>query len=96
MPGVLIVEAMAQVGGIFLLNVDDDPENKLVLFMGIDKVRFRKQVIPGDQLRFELTMKKRRGPVCQMSGKAFVDGNLVCEAELMATVVDKNESPGNS
>ncbi len=92
MPGVLIVEAMAQVGGILLLNVVDDPEGKLVLFMGIDKVKFRKQVVPGDQIRFEIVMKKRRGPVCVMSGKAYVEGNLVCEAELMATIVDKAES----
>ena len=92
MPGVLIVEAMAQVGGILLLNVGDNPEGKLVLFMGIDKVRFRKPVIPGDQIKFELEMKKRRGPVCMMSGKAYVEGSLVCEAELMATIVDKTES----
>jgi len=92
MPGVLIIEAMAQVGGILLLNVVDSPEGKLVYFLGIDKVRFRKPVIPGDQLRLELDLKKRRKMVFVMEGKALVDDNLVCEAELMATVVDKNRS----
>jgi len=92
MPGVLIVEAMAQVGGILLLNVVDSPEGKLVYFTGIDKVRFRKPVIPGDQLRFEINMKKRRNMVFMMEGKTFVEDNLVCEAELMATVVEKNKT----
>ena len=92
MPGVLIVEAMAQVGGILLLNVVDSPEGKLVYFTGIDKVRFRKPVIPGDQLRFELDMKKRRNMIFVMEGKAFVEDNLVCEAELMASVVEKNKT----
>ena len=91
MPGVLIVEAMAQVGGVLLLNSVDSPEGKLVYFMGIDKVKFRKPVTPGDQLRFELIMKKRRASICIMEGKAFVENKLVCEAELKATVVEKNK-----
>ena len=89
MPGVLIVEAMAQAGGILLLNTVDDPENKLVYFMGIDGVRFRKPVLPGDQIRFELDMIQFRRGTCKMQGKAFVDGELVTEALLMATIVDK-------
>ena len=89
MPGVLIVEAMAQAGGILLLNTVDDPENKLVYFMGIDGVRFRKPVLPGDQIRFELDMIQFRRGTCRMQGKAYVEGDLVTEATLMATIVDK-------
>jgi UDP-3-O-[3-hydroxymyristoyl] N-acetylglucosamine deacetylase/3-hydroxyacyl-[acyl-carrier-protein] dehydratase len=89
MPGVLIVEAMAQAGGILLLNTVDDPENKLVYFMGIDGVRFRKPVLPGDQIRFELEMIQFRRGTCKMKGQAFVDDELVTEATLMATIVDK-------
>ena len=89
MPGVLIVEAMAQAGGILLLNTVDDPENKLVYFMGIDGVRFRKPVTPGDQIRFELEMTQFRRGTCKMQGKAYVEGDLVAEANLMATIVDK-------
>jgi UDP-3-O-[3-hydroxymyristoyl] N-acetylglucosamine deacetylase/3-hydroxyacyl-[acyl-carrier-protein] dehydratase len=90
MPGVLIVEAMAQAGGILLLNTVENPQAKLVYFMGIDGVRFRKTVIPGDQLRFEVEMiHYRKGGACRMAGKAFVDGELVTEATLMATIVDR-------
>lgn len=89
MPGVLIIEAMAQAGGILLLNTVPDPENKLVYFMGIDGVRFRKPVKPGDQLRFELEMVQFRRGTCKMKGQAFVGADLVTEAELMATIVDK-------
>ncbi len=88
MPGVLIVEAMAQVGGILLLNDRVDVENKLVYFMGIDNVRFRKVVQPGDQLVMELEMLKNRRTTFKMAGKAYVRGELVCEAEMMAAVVD--------
>jgi len=89
MPGVLIIEAMAQAGGILLLNTVPDPENKLVYFMGIDGVRFRKPVKPGDQLRFEVEMVQFRRGTCKMKGQAFVGPDLVTEAELMATIVDK-------
>jgi UDP-3-O-[3-hydroxymyristoyl] N-acetylglucosamine deacetylase/3-hydroxyacyl-[acyl-carrier-protein] dehydratase len=89
MPGVLIVEAMAQAGGILLLNTVDDPEGKLVYFLGIDGVRFRKPVLPGDQIRFELDMIQFRRGTCKMQGKAFVEDELVTEATLMATIVDK-------
>ncbi|HGY57129.1 MAG TPA: bifunctional UDP-3-O-[3-hydroxymyristoyl] N-acetylglucosamine deacetylase/3-hydroxyacyl-ACP dehydratase [Caldithrix abyssi] len=89
MPGVLIVEAMAQVGGILLLNDKDDVEGKLVFFMGIDNVRFRKIVQPGDQLVMELEMLKNRRTTFKMAGKAYVKGELVCEAEMMAAVVDQ-------
>ncbi len=89
MPGVLIVEAMAQAGGLLLLNTVENPGKKLLYFMGIDKVRFRKPVFPGDQLRFEVEMLQFRRGTCKMAGKAYVDGNLVTEAELMATVVER-------
>ncbi|HHJ52662.1 MAG TPA: bifunctional UDP-3-O-[3-hydroxymyristoyl] N-acetylglucosamine deacetylase/3-hydroxyacyl-ACP dehydratase [Caldithrix abyssi] len=88
MPGVLIVEAMAQVGGILLLNEQTEIENKLVFFMGIDNVRFRKTVQPGDQLVMELQMLKNRRTTFKMAGKAYVKGELVCEAEMMAAVVE--------
>ena len=91
MPGVLIVEAMAQVGGILLLNSELNPQDKLVYFTNIDKVKFRKPVLPGDQLRFELEMIKYRRSICKMAGKAYVDGNLVSEAELMAAVIDRKD-----
>ncbi len=89
MPGVLIVEAMAQTGGIMLLKDDEEVENKLVFFMGMDSVKFRKPVVPGDQLVMELTMLKARRSTFRMAGKAYVKGELVCEAEMMAAVVEK-------
>ncbi len=89
MPGVLIVEAMAQVGGVLLLNEREDVEQKLVYFMGIDNVRFRRPVQPGDQLVMELEMLKNRKTTFKMMGKAFIKGELVCEAEMMAAVVDR-------
>ncbi len=89
MPGVLIVEAMAQVGGFLLLHSVDQPDNKLVYFLGIDEVKFRKPVRPGDQLRFELKTLKFRGMICKMEGHAYVEGNVVCEAKLLAKIVEK-------
>jgi UDP-3-O-[3-hydroxymyristoyl] N-acetylglucosamine deacetylase/3-hydroxyacyl-[acyl-carrier-protein] dehydratase len=89
MPGVLIIEAMAQTGGILLLKDGADFENKLVFFMSIDSVKFRKSVVPGDQLVMELTMLKARRNTFKMGGKAFVKGELVCEAEMLAGIVDK-------
>jgi len=90
MPGVLIIEAMAQAGGILLLNTVDNPEEKVVYFMGMDEVRFRKPVLPGDQLRFELDMiQYRKGGACKMQGKAFLGEDLAAEAVLLATIMDK-------
>ncbi|MBN1349930.1 bifunctional UDP-3-O-[3-hydroxymyristoyl] N-acetylglucosamine deacetylase/3-hydroxyacyl-ACP dehydratase [candidate division KSB1 bacterium] len=90
MPGVMIIEAMAQTGGVMLLNAQDEPENKLVFFTGIDKVKFRKSVHPGDQIRFEVEMLKYRRSFCKIAGKAYVDNDLVCEAELSAAVVERD------
>lgn len=89
MPGVLIIEAMAQVGGFLLMGTVDQPEQKVVYFMSLDGVKFRRPVVPGDQLRFELEMLQHRGKTCRMKGTAWVDGNLVAEAEMMARVVDR-------
>ena len=86
MPGVLIIEAMAQAGG--LLAYESGPADKhgqLIYFMGMDKVRFRKPVVPGDQLIFEARILKIRTKVAKMTGTAFVDNQLVAEAELMAS-----------
>lgn len=89
MPGVLIIEAMAQVGGLLLMDAVEDPENKVVYFMSLDNVKWRRPVTPGDTLVFELEMLQFRRHVCKMRGQGFVDGNLVAEADLMARIVDK-------
>lgn len=92
MPGVLIIEAMAQTGGILLLNGVENPGDKIVFFMSINNAKFRRPVVPGDQLVFELRMMNRKSKICVMSGKAFVDGVLVAEAELMASLIDRNDT----
>ena len=89
MPGVLIVEAMAQVGGMLLMGEVPDPASKVVYFTSLNNVKWRKPVKPGDQLRFELELLQVRGPMCRMQGVAKVDGEIVCEAEMSAMVRDK-------
>jgi UDP-3-O-[3-hydroxymyristoyl] N-acetylglucosamine deacetylase/3-hydroxyacyl-[acyl-carrier-protein] dehydratase len=89
MPGVLVLEAMAQAGGILLLNAVENPQTKVVYFMSIDKAKFRRPVLPGDQLRFELKMLAMRRNTCKMSGEAFIDGELAAEAEFMAMVRER-------
>ncbi len=89
MPAVLILEAMAQIGGLLLLHSTDDPSNKLMYFMAIDGARFRRPVTPGDQLRFVLSLVKLRKGSCKMRGEAFVEDQLVAEADLLAAVVDR-------
>ncbi len=89
MPGVLILEAMAQAGGVLLLNAVEEPQKKLVYFMSIDNAKFRKPVTPGDQLRFVLDMVAFRRSTCKMKGEAFVDDTLVASADFMAMVVDR-------
>ena len=88
MPAVLIIEAMAQAGGVLLLSTLADPRGKLVYFSGIDSARFRRPVTPGDQIRFECEMIKLRGPICKMRGVAYVGDDKVAEAELMSSIVD--------
>jgi UDP-3-O-[3-hydroxymyristoyl] N-acetylglucosamine deacetylase / 3-hydroxyacyl-[acyl-carrier-protein] dehydratase len=89
MPGVLIVEAMGQVGGLLVMDAIEDPENKIVLFMSLDKVKWRRPVTPGDQVRFEVEVMQIRGSTCRLRGVGIVDGNIVAEAEMMARVVDR-------
>jgi 3-hydroxyacyl-[acyl-carrier-protein] dehydratase len=88
-PGVYIIEAMAQTGAVLLLNEIPDRENKLVYFAGIDEAKFRKPVVPGDQLRLDMTVLKHRPTFARISGKAYVDGQLVAEAILSCAVADK-------
>ena len=95
MPGVLIVEAMAQTGGILLLNALPNIEEKLVYFMQINNVKFRKPVVPGDQLFLEVELVNKRSKVFIMKGKTFVNDELVCEAELMAGIVDRDKKTEN-
>jgi len=87
MPGVLIVEAMAQVGGILVLSTVSDPENYLTLFMKMDKVKFKRKVVPGDTLIFKLELLSpiRRG-IANMKGQAFVGEHVVAEGEFMAQI----------
>ena len=89
MPGVLIIEAMAQVGGLLLMDAVEDPEDKVVYFMSLDNVKWRRPVTPGDQIRFELEMLQFRRHVCRMRGIGTVDGHVVAEAEMMARIVDR-------
>ena len=88
MPGVLVVEAMAQAGGLLIMR-EFEPNSKLVLFTGIDKCKFRKQVTPGDQLRIEVEVLAFRRNVGRMQGSAHVGDQLACEAELSCIVIDR-------
>jgi beta-hydroxyacyl-ACP dehydratase FabZ len=89
MPGVLIVEAMAQAAGVLVLKNIDDRESKLVLLVAIENARFRKPVVPGDTLRLEMKVIKRKASVAKMAGIATVDGQVVAEAEVMCKLADK-------
>jgi len=93
MPGVLIVEAMAQAAGVLVLRTIEDRDNKLVFLVSVDAARFRKPVVPGDTLRLEMTVIKRKGSVAKMAGRATVDGVLVAEAEVMCKLEDKKSEP---
>ncbi len=94
MPGVLIVEAMAQAGALLLLREVPDRESKLVFFAGIDRARFRQPVFPGDDLRLELTVLSQRVTIAKMDGKAYVGDKLVAEAQLLAMLVDRDRALG--
>lgn len=93
MPGVLIVEGMAQVGAALLLSDMPDRQGKLIYFTGIDKCRFRRPVVPGDQIRFHLKVLRLKSQVCRMWGEAHVDGQLAAEAEILSAMTDR---PGDS
>jgi beta-hydroxyacyl-ACP dehydratase FabZ len=89
MPGVLIVEAMAQVAGVLVLSQIPDRKSKLVLLAGVDGAKFRKPVRPGDRLRIEMKLLKRKAALAKMSGTATVDGVLVAEAEMFCVLADR-------
>lgn len=89
MPGVLIIESMAQVGGMLMMRSFEDPASKVVYFMSLDNIKFRRPVKPGDQLRLELEVLQLRGATCRMRGVATVDGQVVTEAEMAAIVRDR-------
>ena len=89
MPGVLIVEAMAQVAGVLVLSQIPDRESKLVLLAGVDGAKFRKPVRPGDQLRIEMKLSKRKATMAKMSGTASVNGAVVVEAEMLCVLADR-------
>ena len=91
MPGVLIIEAMAQAGGFLLLHTTDEPEKKIMYFSGIETARFRKQVLPGDQIYFKLDLLKLKLGTCKLRGKAFVNNQLVAECTFITTLGDRKE-----
>jgi len=89
MPGVLIIESMAQTGGLLLLQEVPDREKKLLYFAAVDGARFRRPVVPGDQLRVEMKVINWRGDFCKLEGRATVDGQLAAEATLMCKMIDR-------
>ena len=91
MPGVLIIEAMAQVGGVLAFKSAPPAGRPVVYLTGVDKAKFRKPVVPGDQLRFEIEVLKQRPPFWKMQARAYVESALVCEAEMTAMVTDEKE-----
>jgi beta-hydroxyacyl-ACP dehydratase FabZ len=91
MPGVLIIEAMAQVGAVLLLSDIPDRERKLVYFTGIDNAKFRRPVVPGDVLRMTLTVTHLRSRTCRMHGEAEVDGQLAAQADILSAMVDRQD-----
>jgi beta-hydroxyacyl-ACP dehydratase FabZ len=88
MPGVLVVEAMAQAGGILLYNSIPDPDEKLVFLSKIDNLKFRKPVVPGDQIRLEAEIVKLKSRVCHIKAKAIVDQDIVTEGDIMASLAN--------
>jgi beta-hydroxyacyl-ACP dehydratase FabZ len=93
MPGVLIVEAMAQAAGVLVLAQIPDRASKLVLLVAIESARFRRPVVPGDTLRMEMAVIKRKASVAKFAGRATVDGAVVAEVEVMCKLADKEEKP---
>ena len=92
MPGVLIIESMAQTGGLLLLQEVKEREKKLLYFVAIDDARFRRPVVPGDQLRIEVNVLAWRGTFCKLRGSATVGGELAAEATLMCKMIDMDEA----
>ena len=94
MPGVLIIEAMAQVAGVLVLKEMADRHNKVVFLAAVEGAKFRKPVVPGDQLRIEMKVGKRKASVAKMYGQATVDGAVVAEAEVLCKLADKAPEQG--
>jgi len=91
MPGVLIVEAMAQVAGVLVLKQIPDRKSKLVLLASIEQAKFRRPVRPGDQLRMEMKITRRKATIAKMHGQATVDGNVVAEVEVMCKLAERTD-----
>lgn len=89
MPGVLLVEAMAQAGGYMVFRQIEDRADKLIFFSGIDSCRFRRPVVPGDQVIFEVEVKSRKRNFCKLHGRALVEGEVACEADLISSMVER-------
>lgn len=89
MPGVLIVEGMAQCAGVLMFRRLENPQSKVVYFASIDKIKFRKPVVPGDQIRYEIEITRFGGKICKFAGLSYVDNQVVCEAEMVASIMDK-------
>ncbi|MDE3185999.1 MAG: 3-hydroxyacyl-ACP dehydratase FabZ [Acidobacteriota bacterium] len=98
MPGVLVVEAMAQAGAVLMLHEIPDRHTKLAVFTGIDNAKFRRQVVPGDQLRIEVDVLSFRTRAGRMAGKAYIDGKVACEATLTCMIVPRaaETAPGGA
>jgi 3-hydroxyacyl-[acyl-carrier-protein] dehydratase len=92
MPGVLIIESMAQTGGLLLLLEIPDREKKLLYFVAVDDARFRRPVVPGDQLKIEMKVLQWRGDFCKLEGRATVEGKLAAEAILMCKMIDREQA----
>ena len=95
MPGVLILEAMAQVAGVYVLKRMERPEDKMVFLATIEQAKFRKPVVPGDQLRIEVKFQKLKPSVAKFTGEATVDGAIVAQAQIMCTLVEKTPPPAH-
>ncbi len=92
-PGVLLIEAMAQAGGILLMHDDPDRARKLLLFMSIERARFRRPIVPGDQVRIEAEVLRLKANHCKLAAKAVVEGRVHAEAELLSTTIDRDQMP---
>src|SRR6516162_357070 len=96
MPGVLVVEAMAQAGGVLLLTEFPDREHKLLLFTAIERAKFRRPVVPGDQLRIEVNVLVWRGNAGRMQGRGYVDGKVACEAIISCRLLDRRTTKSDA
>lgn len=94
MPGVLLIEGVAQAGGILLLHELEDREQKLLYFMSIERARFRRPVVPGDQLRYEVEVVRFRKTTCKLKGRVLVEGEIAAEAVCMSALVDRGGESG--